>query len=123
MDANRDSMMEGREIGWLIVIASALFVSMFFSVRSLTGYAVNETINGTANWTSFIYFMLGIVGAYFLFKIRREKKVSKRVSGGKAGRSTVRRRTKRATGRSSAVRSRSKKGKETKKKVRAVRKK
>jgi len=54
----------------VLVVSVSLVFSSYFSFSSFTGYIINESINRTFNFFSLGFFLVGLVGSYFLIKKR-----------------------------------------------------
>ena len=63
--AKDKSLKVGQLLSVLATIAVFL-LSLYFSLRSFTGYVVNQTIDVNGNWTSLIFFLIGLALTYFL---------------------------------------------------------
>jgi len=60
---------ESLSVGKLLLVLATIsifFLSLYFSLTSLTGYVVNQTIDAPGNWFALISFLIGIVLTYFL---------------------------------------------------------
>jgi hypothetical protein len=64
---DRKKGLEGKATTVVITLA-AFILSIFYAANSFTGYVVNETVNMTANWTAFAFFVVGIIGASYLLR-------------------------------------------------------
>ena len=51
-----------------VLIVTGLFVSVFFSITSFTGYIVSEEVNFSANVISLVFFLAAVMGAFFLLR-------------------------------------------------------
>ena len=49
-----------------IITISVFLLSIIFAVNSFTGYVISEEVNMTANWTALLFFLVGLIGAYYL---------------------------------------------------------
>ncbi len=68
--AKKESLKVGQLLSVLVTIAVFL-LSLYFSLRSFTGYVVNQTIDANGNWTSLIFFLIGLALTYFLIWRRK----------------------------------------------------
>ena len=44
----------------------AFLLSIIFAFNSFTGYVIGGEVNMTANWTSLLFFLLGLIIAYYV---------------------------------------------------------
>lgn len=63
--AKDESVTVGQLLSVLATIAVFL-LSLYFSLRSFTGYVINQTIDVNGNWTALIFFLIGLALTYFL---------------------------------------------------------
>ena len=48
------------------IAIGAFLLSIIFAFNSFTGYVVGGDVNMTANWASLLFFLIGLVIAYYM---------------------------------------------------------
>lgn len=54
----------------IFVTIISLFISAFYSFRSFTGYVVSDEVYVGDNIRAFVFFLVGVVGAFIFLKVK-----------------------------------------------------